>query len=391
MLTEMTSRIEFQMSLLLFVSLAGYIIASRINQSAVIGEILIGLIIGPSLLGLITYTDFVASIAHLGAVILLFVVGLEFRIKDIFKLKYAPIALAGVIVPWLGGYFIAALFGYDFGSAVFVGTALTATSIAITANVLRELGQLQTEVAKAIIGAAVIDDILGLLALSMSEQIVTGSLSFVPLLEIFLTAVIFLIGGLYVGSQIFNKIILKIDETEIAQKFPEFVFIFAMMLAFCYALVAEIIHLSAIVGSFVAGVSLVGVVLRHSKDYKIGAEYLHIIFASIFFVSLGILVDIRALNGNVFVFLLCLIVVAVLTKVIGCFIPAKLQGFTIKDSLILGFGMSPRGEVAMIVALIGLNAGLIGQDIYSSLVIMSLLTTVITPIVLQLWLDKKAN
>src|SRR3989344_5516159 len=172
----LASTIEFQMSLLLFVALAGYLIASRINQSAVIGEILVGLLIGPSLLGLITYTDFVKSIAHLGAVILLFVIGLEFKLKDIFNFKYGIIALCGVIFPWIGGYWLATLFGYEFASAVFVGTAMTATSIAITANVLREMGKLQTDAAKAIIGAAVIDDVLSLLALSISIQIVGGTL-----------------------------------------------------------------------------------------------------------------------------------------------------------------------------------------------------------------------
>jgi Kef-type K+ transport system membrane component KefB len=115
--------IEFQMSLLLFVALAGYILASKINQSAVIGEILVGLVIGPSLLGWIIYTDFVKSIAHLGAVILLFVVGLEFRLRDIANAKYGVIALAGVIVPWICGYYLSKLFGYDFNSAVMTGTA----------------------------------------------------------------------------------------------------------------------------------------------------------------------------------------------------------------------------------------------------------------------------
>src|SRR3989338_1162438 len=187
------SSIEFQMSLLLFVALGGYLLAARINQSSVIGEILVGLIIGPSLLGIITYTDFVASIAHLGAVILLFVVGLELRLREIFNFKYSVIALVGVIVPWIGGYFIATAFGYSFGSAIFVGTALTATSIAITANVLKEMGKLQTDAAKAIIGAAVIDDVLSLLALSVSEQIVSGAFSLASTFGIFAIAAAFLI------------------------------------------------------------------------------------------------------------------------------------------------------------------------------------------------------
>jgi len=388
MVEALTSTIEFQMSLLLFVALAGYLLASRINQSAVIGEILVGLLIGPSLLGLITYTDFVRSVAHLGAVILLFVIGLEFKLKDIFNLKYSIIALVGVIVPWIGGFYLAELFGYSFGSAVFVGTALTATSIAITANVLREMGKLQTDAAKAIIGAAVIDDVLSLLALSLSEQIISGALSLASIGLVIVNALAFLVIGAYVGNRYLSRLIERIDRTNIAKKFPEFVFIFAMMIAFFYAMIAELIHLSAIVGSFIAGVSLGSVVLRHSKDYKEGAEYLHIIFASIFFVSLGILADFHALTLNVIWFLIALTIVAVLTKVIGCYIPAKLQGMSHKDASIVGFGMSPRGEVAMIVALLGLNAGLIKQDIYVSLVLMSLLTTILTPLVLRNWLYK---
>ena len=383
MAESLLSSIEFQMSLLLFVALAGYLLASRINQSAVIGEILVGILIGPSILGLITYTDFVASVAHLGAVILLFVVGLEFKLKDIFNLKYSVIAMFGVIVPWIGGFYIAEAFGYGFGSAVFVGTALTATSIAITANVLKEMGKLQTDAAKAIIGAAVIDDVLSLLVLSLSPQLVSGSLTFMPVLLVILKAVAFLVIGAYVGSTFLSRMIERLDNSDIAKKFPEFVFIFAMMIAFFYSMIAELIHLSAIVGSFLAGVALEGVVIRHGKDYREGAEYLHIIFASIFFVSLGIIADFHALTASVIWFLIALTVVAVLTKLIGCYIPAKLQGMSHKDSLIVGWGMSPRGEVAMIVALIGLNAGLIGQGIYVSLVLMSLLTTILTPIVLR--------
>ena len=161
--------VEFQMTFLLFVALAGHLIASRINQSAVIGQILVGLLVGPSVLGLITYTDFVSGLAHLGAVFLLFMVGMEFKLEDIARPRYLLIAGAGVVVPWGMGYGTAALFGFPFGAAVFVGTALTATSIAITASVLKESGRLKTDAARAIIGAAVIDDVLGLLVLAVSK------------------------------------------------------------------------------------------------------------------------------------------------------------------------------------------------------------------------------
>jgi Kef-type K+ transport system membrane component KefB len=152
-----------------------------------------------------------------------------------------------------------------------------------------------------------------------------------------------------------------------------------------YALVAEAVGLSAIVGAFIAGVSFKDVELHQSHSLKEGAEYLQIIFASIFFVSLGIIADLHAVTSDILLFLLALTFVAILTKVIGCGIPAKMGGLCTKDALIVGFGMSPRGEVAMIVALIGLEAGIIGQGVYVTLVLMSLLTTIITPIVYRNW------
>ena len=379
---------EFQMSLLLFVALGGYLIASRINQSAVIGLILVGLLVGPSVLGWITYTDFVRSLAHLGAVILLFVIGFEFNMKDIVKPRNFAIALAGVIVPWIGGWWLAVLFGFDSASAIFVGTACTATSIAITANVLKELGKLQSEAAKTIIGAAVIDDVLALLVLAISTDVVGGSFSYLGIAIVTVKAVAFIVIAAAFGILVVSKYLAKLDRTPFVRKYPEFIFIFAMMLAFLYAMIAEAVGLSAIVGAFIAGVSFKDVKLHQSHSLKEGAEYLQIIFASIFFVSLGIIADLHAVTADILLFLLALTVVAILTKVIGCGIPAKLGGLCTKDSLIVGFGMAPRGEVAMIVALIGLEAGIIGQGVYVTLVLMSLLTTIITPIVYRNWFFK---
>jgi Kef-type K+ transport system membrane component KefB len=388
-MAEMIGLIEFQMSFLLFIALAGYLVASRVNQSAVIGEILVGLIVGPSVLGLITYTSFVSSIAHLGAVVLLFVVGLEFHIEDIAKPKYLFIALSGVIVPWVMGYVTALLFHFPFASAVFIGTALTATSIAITANVLKEMGKLQTPAARAIIGAAVIDDVLGLLALAIGKGMVSGSISAGYLGLVFLKAIAFLVAGALVGRFAVRPLVIAIDGTGFAKRFPEATFIFAMMFAFLYGMAAELTGLSAIVGAFIAGASLGGITLRNSKDLAQGSDFLQIIFASIFFVSLGILADVKALQVQVLLFLVVLILVAIVSKLIGCGGVALLYRDTLRDSTIIGFGMAPRGEVAMIVALIGLNEKLIGQDIYVSIILMSLVTTIVTPIILRNWLYRE--
>jgi Kef-type K+ transport system membrane component KefB len=389
MFEEFLTTIEFQICLLLFVALAGYIIAAKINQSAIIWEILIGIAIGPSLLGLITYTDSVRSFAQIGAVVLLFVIGLEFNIKDVFNIKYGIIALFGVIVPWVGGYFLAIFYGFNFISSVFVGTALTATSIAITANVLRELGKLQTEAAKAIIGAAVIDDILGLLVLSISMQVARNTFSVEPIIITIILAALFMILGAFIGRRYITKLLEKLDNTKIIGRFPEIVFIFAITIAFLYAMIAEGIGLSAIVGSFLAGIALSGCSIKRGKNFKEGADYLQIIFASIFFVSLGILADFHKLTIAIIGFLIALTILAFLSKIIGCYIGARIGRMTHRNSMAVGMGMAPRGEVAMIVALIGLNMGFLGQDIYVSLILMSLLTTIFVPIILRYYMKNK--
>lgn len=375
--------IEFQMSLLLFVALAGYLLASRINQSAVIGEILVGLVVGPSVLGLITYTDFVAGLAQLGAVFLLFVIGTEFRLEDIAKPRYLLIGASGVVVPFGMGYAASALFGFSFGGSMFIATALTATSIAITANVLKEMGKLKTAAARAIIGAAVIDDVLGLLVLAVTKGAASGTVTALSVLLVFAKSVFFLAAGGLVGHFLLRRLVAAIDRTSFTRRFPEVPFLFAAMTAFLYAMAAELLGLSAIVGAFIAGASLGGVVLRQGKDLHAGFDFLQIIFASIFFVSLGILADVRALEVRVLLLLLVLTVVAFVSKLIGCGGAALLSGSGLRDSAAIGFGMAPRGEVAMIIGLIGLNAGLIRQDVYVTIILMSLLTTVATPVILR--------
>jgi Kef-type K+ transport system membrane component KefB len=376
------------MSLLLFVALAGYLIAYRINQSAVVGIILAGILVGPSLLGLVTYTDFVSSLAHLGAVVLLFTIGLEFNIKEIAKVRYLVIGLCGVVVPVLGGFFTAELFGFDFKAAVFIGVALSATSIAITANVLREMGKLQTEAAKAIIAVAVVDDVLALLFLSVAEGVVSGDISVGSLLITALVAIAFLGIGIFVGKFVFARLMVKLDTTSLCKKYPESIFIFAIMTAFLYGLVAELVGLSAIVGSFLAGASFSEFKLTRGVIFRAGAEHLQIIFASIFFVSLGVIMDVHYITLDIIWFVLALTVVAIITKIIGCGVPAKLYGMSWKNASIVGVGMAPRGEVGMIIGLIGLNQGLIDMGVYSAIILMCLITTIIPPLMLRNWIYK---
>ncbi len=374
--------LELQISLGLFFALGGYLLSSRFNQSSVVGVILIGVVMGPSMLNLIGYTDAISVLAHLGAILLMFSVGLEFRIRDVYRTKYFFIALSGLLLPWIAGYFTGVLFGYEFRESMFIGVSLTATSIAITAKVLEERKSLNSAAAKAIIWAAVIDDVLGLIALSVVVQTVSGDLSVPALAKSTVKAILFMAAGTLAGPKV-KAFFLRMDEKTVAKRYPEFLFMMAVTFCFLYASAAEVVGLSAIVGAFLAGAVLEGVRFRHSKGLKEGAEYLHFVFGAIFFVSLGILVDLRALSMAILPFMVVLLLVAMATKILGCGLSSRLAGYSTSESLAIGFGMVPRGEVATIIALIGLTSKAITQDLYVCVVLMSLITTIMTPVMLQ--------
>ena len=382
----MHESIELQMSLLLAVALAGHLLSSLLRQPAVVGQILAGLVVGPSVFGWITYTSFVANIAHLGAIILLFVVGLEFRARELAAVRPFLIAVAGVVVPWLTGYLLARGFGFETSRALLIGVALSATSIAITADTLRELGRLQSPEARLIIGAAVIDDVLALLALSLTDQVGSGALEPIMIVLLVVKAVAFIAVGAWLGQRLLRQLCEKIDTSQLSDRSPEFVFVLGLLTAFIYALVAEHLGLSAIVGAFVAGVVFEGIRVNKSRSVHIGAEYVRAAFGAVFFVSLGVLADLRTLDTDTLIFAGALTLVAFFSKFVGCGLTARMTGLGSKDSMVIGIGMAPRGEVAMVIALLALNQGIIEQPTYVALVLMSLFTTLLVPLLLRNWL-----
>ena len=382
----MHESIELQMSLLLAVALAGHLLSSLLRQPAVVGQILAGLVVGPSVFGWITYTSFVANIAHLGAIVLLFVVGLEFRARELAAVRPFLIAVAGVVVPWLAGYLLARGFGFETSRALLIGVALSATSIAITADTLRELGRLQSPEAKLIIGAAVIDDVLALLALSLTDQVGSGGLQPIMIILLVVKAIAFIAVGAWLGQRLLRQLCEKIDASQLSDRSPEFVFVLGLLTAFIYALVAEHLGLSAIVGAFVAGVVFEGIRVNKSRSVHIGAEYVRAAFGAVFFVSLGVLADLRTLDTDTLIFAGALTLVAFFSKFVGCGLTARMTGLGSKDSMVIGIGMAPRGEVAMVIALLALNQGIIEQPAYVALVLMSLFTTLLVPLLLRNWL-----
>jgi Kef-type K+ transport system membrane component KefB len=378
--------IEFQMSLLLAVALAGHLLSGLVRQPAVVGQILAGLVVGPSVFGWITYTTFVANIAHLGAIVLLFVIGLEFRARELASVRPFMIAVAGIIVPWFTGYLVARGFGFDSDRALLIGVALSATSIAITADALRELGRLQSPEARLIIGAAVIDDVLALLALSMVDQLGSGVIDPVEIVMMAIKAILFIGVGAWLGQRLLAPLSERIDASKLAVRSPEFVFVLGLLTAFVYALVAESLNLSAIVGAFVAGVVFEGIHVNKSQSVHVGAGYVRAAFGAVFFVSLGVLADLRFLGAETLVFAGALSLVAFFSKFIGCGLSARATGSSARESMIIGIGMAPRGEVSMVIALLALNRGVIEQPAYVALVLMSLMTTLVVPVLLRNWL-----
>jgi Kef-type K+ transport system membrane component KefB len=235
-------------------------------------------------------------------------------------------------------------------------------------------------------GAAVIDDVLALLALSMVDQLGSGALDPVEIALMAIKAILFIGVGAWLGQRLLAPLSARIDASKLAERSPEFVFVLGLLTAFVYALVAESLHLSAIVGAFVAGVVFEGIHVNKSQSVHVGAGYVRAAFGAVFFVSLGVLADLRFLGAETLVFAGALSLVAFFSKFIGCGLSARATGSSRRESMIIGVGMAPRGEVAMVIALLALNRGVIEQPAYVALVLMSLMTTLVVPVLLRNWL-----
>lgn len=385
--------IWFQITLLLTVAIASNFLFSRLGQPKIIGQILLGIIIGPSVFGIIQAGDpadgsMVHNFAKLGSIILLFMIGLECNIKQIFTRKSIIIAIGGVGIPWIAGFFMAEFLlgdpGPDFNKftqSMFVGAAMVATSVAIAAGVMRELGIIRSDVAKTILGAAVVDDILGMIVLSISSGTAGGvGIEGTAIAWSLGAAILFVVVGIYIGKNYLSKLIAYVERRGMARGMEESGFLLALSLALLYSWVSELIGISAIVGAFIAGTSFERCETRAKVlDWT---EVLEAVFAPIFFLSLGIMVVIN-LPLEIWAFAFALAAIAMISKILGCGLPAIFLGMKKNEALSVGIGMSPRLEVAMIIAVYGLTAEIINDEIYSVIVIMGLLTALFTPSILR--------
>lgn len=373
-----------QLTILLTLATLSHFTFKRFRQPTIIGEIGLGI-----LLAYVNIVHFdpslVATFAGLGAIFLLFLIGLESDFRAMYTRKNFVVAFGGVVLPLIFGFLTAYFLvpsegigvnGTQFTMAMFVGATLTATSTAIAASVLLDLGLMKEPVAQTIMGAAVIDDILGLLVLSIVVGLSRGQVDPLSIGLLMATAVAFLAIGMAVGLYFFRKVVVRGQIEGLRLGLKHGGFLIAMAVTFLYSFVSESIGLSAIIGAFLAGTLFASTPFR--DDFTEGAGYLGAVFTPIFFISLGLQVNlVAAATGSLLIFGVVVSVVAVVTKVIGCAIPARLTKMSAQESLAIGWGMTPRGEVGLIVALSALTAEVIQDSLFSLIVVVLVLVSIL--------------
>ncbi|MDD3173350.1 MAG: cation:proton antiporter [Herbinix sp.] len=367
------------------------LITKKFNMPQVVGALLAGLLLGPAIFNILNETEFIISLSEVGVIVLMFTAGLESDISELKKTGKASfiIALCGVIFPLIGGFVVAYIFnrpgiqGSDTSSSImlqniFIGVILTATSVSITVETLKEMGKLSTNVGNAILGAAIIDDILGIIALTIITSTADDSVNITVVL---LKILAFFICTAVIGF-LFFKIFKKITDRykRDMRRFVILAFVFCLLMAYC----SEVFFgVADITGAYMAGL-----ILSNSKYAKYILNRFevvsYVLLSPIFFASIGLKVVIPKMTLSIILFSVLLVVIAVLTKVIGCGLSAKACSFNNKESLQIGVGMVSRGEVALIVASKGASIGLMSSALFGPIIIVVVVTTIISPILLKM-------
>ena len=359
-------------------------LTNKVHMPQVVGALMAGVILGPSCLGWIEETDFISKTAEIGVILLMFTAGFDTDINEMKKNSKACviIAILGVFLPLIGGtlcyyfFFEPGTTDYDVMlKSIFVGVILTATSVSITVEALREMGKLDGKAGNAILGAAIIDDILGILVLTIVISMKDPTISIISIV-IKIVIYVMLIGVLWFIAE---KKRGFIDANCGKRRVTTYVLAFCLIVAF---VTEHYFGIADITGAYLFGLILSNHRIKKEVARKLAAPS-YLFFSPIFFASIGLKVELDGLNSQMIIFSLILLAVAVATKIIGCGIGAKICGFAGRDALQVGVGMVSRGEVALIVAQKGFSAGLINESMFPPIVIVVIVTTIITPIVLR--------
>ncbi len=413
---ELLLQVLFTMTVIFVLARIGSMFFGVLGLPGLIGEIIVGVIIAnvaggafmEDVLGIsfnILYHSDVYNIiyvmAELGVVFLLFSVGLETKVKELLGSGKAAFltAVLGVILPFVAGLaLILAVGGYDMNSAMFMGAAMVATSVGITARIIKDMKLMDVKESRIIIAAAVIDDVLGMIVLAIVQGMASSGsgMDIMGLVIIIVKAVAFVLIAIAVAKYLVPKIYQFFDDRnskirargKVPYAFNKLIIAIIVCLGMAY--MAEYIGLAAIIGAFLAGMMFADYAWEWELEHKIEAITTFLI--SFFFVNVGLQVDIGALmDASILILGVVVIIIAMATKYIGCGLGAKIGDKTIDKSSfsIIGVGMMPRGEVGIIIASIGLNAGVMSVDLYTVVVMMSVATTIIAPPILSSLFKKK--
>ena len=384
--------IVLTLGILLFASKIFSELFHRIKMPVVLGELLAGIIVGPFAFGslpffdgkpLVVLDETVRHIGELSAIVILFIAGLEVTPREFLKGGVASFTVGsvGVIVPFFVGYFVFVAFGLKTLESLLVSTALTATSIAISIQVLTEIGKMQSKEARLILGAAIVDDILAIAALSVFTTMVQTGNTNPGIIDItfIVLKILGLFAALLIGSVLIVPRILHVEKLWKSKGSIEGITTASF---FGAAGMAAFMNLSPIVGAFAVGMAVASTkIIKRVEEY---VEKLQIIFAPLFFAIIGAQVDLRGVNLNVLFLSGVIVSIAIITKLIGCGIPSMIFLKDKSKAMKVGIGMISRGEVGLIVAGVGVTSGALSADIYTAVIIMIAVTTIVTPI----WLKK---
>lgn len=369
------------------------LIFKKFNMPQVVGALLAGLLLGPAFLNVLQQDSFVELVSELGVIVLMFSAGLETDIKEFKKsgVASAVIAVLGVIVPLIGGfavtYFIPGVVAEGdekgFIKAMFVGVILTATSVSITVETLKEMGKLNSRAGNAILGAAIIDDVLGIIALTVISSFANSD---VDILMVFLRILAFFAFSIGIGFLCYKLFSLYMDRyNKDYRRFVILAFVFCLLMSW----LSEVFGIADITGAYIAGLIMSNTSRHEYLELRFNTLS-YMLLSPIFFASIGLKVTIPEMSATIIIFAVVLAVIAVLTKVIGCGLGAKMCKYTNKEALQIGAGMISRGEVALIVADKGASMGLMNNDWFAPIVIVVIVTTILAPVILKLvFADKK--
>ncbi|KQL43501.1 sodium:proton antiporter [Brevibacillus choshinensis] len=374
----------FQLAAILIASKIAGDISVRLGQPSVLGKLLVGIVLGPSVLGIVTNTEILQEISQIGVILLMFIAGLETDIDEFKRTGKAStsVGVMGIIAPLALGYAAGLVLGLSSIESVFLGLLLSATSVSISVQTLKELGKLKSKEGATIMGAAVIDDVLVIIALAFLMSFAGGdvNLGMVILKKVAFFAIIILVSWKVVPWVLKKFAPLQVTESVISA---------GLIICFLFAYFAEYTGVAAIIGAYFAGVAISLTNYREEITHKV-ETISYSIFVPVFFTSVGVTAQFAGILENLWIIVL-LSVLAIVSKLLGGALGAKMTGFPWRNSMAIGSAMVSRGEVALIIAAIGQESQLLTEDMFAILIVVVLVTTIVTPPMMKVFFSDKGN